>query len=151
MPNGALPAALCIAAVCAAPAIAAPSGPCADAPCQASLTVGADTVRFATQERFYPSEQNFSVRLSTAGGALEAVRRVRGCETHYAGPGMRATLVACAEGAPLRLFAHRTWGGTTTLRITYRAVADGIPQGVKGVSSGSGGTGPSRGGGVGPA
>jgi len=113
------------------------------------MTVGAETVRFSTPEAFYPSEQDLQVRLELGSEPLQLARRVGGCERRYIAPGIRATVRACVEGAPIQLFAHRVWGGTVSLRMTYRArPKGGIPQGVKGIHAGSGTT--EGTGGVGP-
>ncbi len=123
-------------------------GSCTSSACTAEMTVGAMTVRWSTPEAFYPSEQRFNVRLTVGDEQLKVVRRFGGCETRYAAPGIKATVRACAEGAPIVLYAHRIWGGTVSLKMTYRAVAPNIPQQVKGIHAGSGQ--PEGSGGIGP-
>lgn len=133
-------------AVAAALVLSAPAGArskrtCREDACAARFTVGPRMARFESAELFYPGSERVSVHLSVGGEELSVVERTGagGCRRRLSGIGVRAVVDVCGAQTPVSVRARRVWGGWVSVDLRYRGVERGtIPQGVKGVHSGSG-------------
>jgi hypothetical protein len=120
---GAAFAASLLAAGSAGPAGAMPEDSCRVAACNATLTVDAATVRWASIELFYPNNEDVVVTLTAADRVLRLASSggVNGCRQSYRGGGMGVTVRVCGTATPLRIRAKRRHPGMTDLAVTYQA------------------------------